>query len=167
MNTEAIIEDIVMEPSFYKNNENYPTASVITSYACFGGAIGGGVIGLIMAMLMILECILERVFLQKIVSSIILGALAIPTFALFGFVIGLIPAMLTGCFVAHLQLYRHYNDLLQSAIIGALSTVICALVLMVFSNSAFSFNVVIFMIFAAFIGSVSGYLTGSSVLPNE
>ncbi|MGP5548086.1 hypothetical protein [Psychrobacter alimentarius] len=153
-----------MDPSLDKSNENYPTASVITSYACFGGAIGGGLIGLIMAMLMILECILERVFLQKIVSSIVLGALAIPTFALFGFVIGLIPATLTGCLVAHLKLYRHYNDLLQSAIIGAISTVICALLLMVFSNNTFSLTA---CIFATMIGSISGYLTGLSVLPND
>lgn len=117
-----------------------------------------------MATLMILECILNRVFLQKIVSSIVLGALAIPTFALFGFVIGLIPATLTGCLVAHLKLYRNYNDLLQSAIIGAISTVICALLLMVFSNSTFSLTA---CIFATMIGSISGYLTGLSVLPKD
>ncbi|WP_201598840.1 hypothetical protein [Psychrobacter vallis] len=142
-----------------KSSENYPKANVITAYSFFGGAIGGGVIGLVIAMFMVLEAVL-----QGIVGSLVLALLAIPTFAFLGSLLGLIPAILTGCLVASLKLYRNDKGLSQSAIIGTISTVICALLLMGFNNFTFSLAA---CIFATMIGSISGYLTGLFFLPKS
>ena len=145
-----------------KGHENYSKANVIASYLFFGGAIGGSLIGLIMAMLMVLEAVLQSDVLQNIVRSIVLAVLAVPICAFFGFMIGLIPATLTGCLVASLKLYRNHKGLSYSAIIGTISTVICTFLLMVFNDIPFSFAA---CIFAALIGSSSGYFTGLFVLP--
>ena len=148
-----------------KGHENYPKVNVITAYLCFGGAMGGGLIGLILAMLLILEAVLENYFLQKIIFTLVLALLTIPSCAFLGLIIGLIPATLTGFLVARLKLYRNDRGLSQSAIIGSLSTIIYAFLPIAFTDITFSFGFFIFIVFAAFIGGVSGYLTGLSVLP--
>lgn len=153
-----------MSSNINKSNENYPKLRVITAYSLFGGGIGGGIIGLIAGMLMVLGAVLQSGVSLSIVEPLVLALLAIPTFALFGSVIGLIPAALTGCLVASLKLYRNDKGLSQSAIIGTLSTVICALLIMVFNDINFSFAA---CIFATVIGSISGYLTGLLTLPKS
>ena len=145
-----------------KGHENYSKANVIASYLFFGGAIGGSLIGLIIAIFLVSETILQSDVWQNIVRSIVLAALAVPICVFFGFMIGLIPATLTGCLVASLKLYRNHKGLSYSAIIGTVSTVICTLLFMVFNDIPFSLAA---CIFAAFIGSASGYFTGLSVLP--
>lgn len=147
-----------------KSSDNYPKANVITAYSSFGGAIGGGVIGLVMAMFMVLEAVLQSAASQGIVRSLVLALLTIPTFAFFGSLLGLIPAILTGCLVAGLKLYRNDKGLSQSAIIGTISTVICTLLLMVLNNFTFSLAA---CIFATVIGSISGHLTGLFFLPKS
>ncbi len=147
-----------------KSHEHYPTARVITAYSCFGGAIGGGVIGLILAVLLVLGMVLKHNFSQEIVFTLVLSLLLIPVYAFFGFMIGLIPATFTGWIAARLKLYRNYEGLLQSTVIGAISTVICALLLLIFNDITFSFAA---CIFAIVVGGISGYLTGLSGLPND
>lgn len=153
-----------MRSNSNNSHENYPTSNVITVYLFFGGAIGGGVIGLVIAVFMVLEAVLQSGGSQSIVGSLALALLAIPTFAFFGSLIGLIPATLTGCLVASLKLYRDLKGLSQSTIIGTISTIICALLLTFVSNFTFSFAV---FIFAIVIGSISGYLTGLCFLPKS
>lgn len=145
-----------------ESSENYSKSSVIAAYLFFGGAIGGGLIGLIVAMLGVLEAVLQNAVLQNIMRSIVIAVLAIPGFAFFGFIVGLIPATLTGCLVAHFKLYRNHKGLSHSAIISAISTAICALLFIVFSDINFSIAV---CIFSVLIGSASGYLTGLFTLP--
>ncbi|WP_333614631.1 hypothetical protein [Psychrobacter sp.] len=145
-----------------ESSENYSKSSVIGAYLFFGGAIGGGLIGLIIAIFLVLGAVLQNAVLQNIVRSIVLALLTIPSFAFFGFIVGLIPATLTGCLVAYFELYRNHKGLSQSAIIGAISTVICTLMLIVFSDFNFSLAA---CIFATLIGSASGYLTGLFTLP--
>ena len=154
-----------MESNTSTSDKNYPKSKVITAYLCFGGAIGGGVIGLVLSMLLILATVLEGHSLQKIIFTLVLALLAILSFAFWGLIIGFIPATLTGCLVARLKLYRNDKGLLQSAIIGVISTVICALLFTVFSNTTFSFSFFIFVVFAAFLGGVSAYVVGLFVLP--
>ena len=145
-----------------KGHENYSKANVITSYLFFGGAIGGSLIGLIIAIFVVSEAILQNDVWQNIGRSIVLAILAVPICAFFGFMIGLIPATLTGCLVSSLKLYRNHKGLSYSAIIGTISTVICTLLFMVFNDIPFSITA---CIFAALIGSSSGYFTGLFVLP--
>ena len=145
-----------------ESSENYSKSSVIGAYLFFGGAVGGGLIGLVIAMFIVLQAVLQNAVLQNIVRSIVIAVLAIPGFAFFGFIVGLIPATLTGCLVAYFELYRNHKGLSQSAIIGAISTVICTLMLIVFSDINFSLTA---CIFATLIGSASGYLTGLFTLP--
>ena len=145
-----------------KGHENYSKANVIASYLFFGGAIGGSLIGLIIAIFLVSETILQNDVWQNIGRSIALAILAVPICGFFGFMIGLIPATLTGCLVASLKLYRNHKGLSYSAIIGTISTVICTLPFMVFNDIPFSLAA---YIFAAFIGSTSGYFTGLFVLP--
>lgn len=145
-----------------ESSENYSKSSVIGAYLFFGGAIGGGLIGLVVAMFIVLQAVLQNAVLQNIVRSIVLALLTISSFAFFGFIVGLIPATLTGCLVAHFKLYRNHKGLSQSAIIGAISTVICTLLIIGFSDINFSIAV---CIFSVLIGSASGYLTGLFTLP--
>ena len=146
-----------------ESSENYSKSSVIGAYLFFGGAIGGGLIGLVVAMFIVLQAVLQNAVLQNIVRSIVLALLTISSFAFFGFIVGLIiPATLTGCLVAHFKLYRNHKGLSQSAIISAISTTICALLFIVFSDINFSIAV---CIFSVLIGSASGYLTGLFTLP--
>ena len=145
-----------------ESSENYSKSSVIGAYLFFGGAIGGGLIGLVVAMFIVLQAVLQNAVLQNIVRSIVIAVLAIPGFAFFGFIVGLIPATLTGCLVAHFKLYRNHKGLSQSAIISAISTTICALLFIVFSDINFSIAV---CIFSVLIGSASGYLKGLFTLP--
>lgn len=146
-----------------ESSENYSKSSVIGAYLFFGGAIGGGLIGLVVAMFIVLQAVLQNAVLQNIVRSIVIAVLAIPGFAFFGFIVGLIiPATLTGCLVAHFKLYRNHKGLSQSAIIGAISTVICTLLIIGFSDINFSLAA---CIFATLIESASGYLTGLFTLP--
>lgn len=147
-----------------ESSENYSKSSVIGAYLFFGGAIGGGLIGLVVAMFIVLQAVLQNAVFQNIVSSIVLAVLVIPTFALFGFMIGLIPATLTGCLVAYFKLYRNHKGLSHSTIIGAISTVICTLLIILFSDINFSLAA---CIFATLIGSFSGYLTALAVLPRS
>lgn len=145
-----------------ESSENYSKSSVIGAYLFFGGAIGGGLIGLVVAMFIVLQAVLQNAVLQNIVRSIMLALLTIPGFAFFGFIVGLIPATLTGCLVAHFKLYRNHKGLSHSAIISAISTTICALLFIVFSDINFSLAA---CIFSVLIGSASGYLTGLFTLP--
>ncbi|MGO2340385.1 MAG: hypothetical protein ACTH5M_07310 [Psychrobacter sp.] len=145
-----------------KGHENYSKANVIASYLLFGGATGGSLIGLIAAIFVVLETILQDDVWQNIGSSIVQAILAVPIWAFFGFMIGLIPATLTGCLVASLKLYRNHKGLSYSAIIGTISTVIYTLLFMVFNDIPFSLAA---CIFAALMGSSSGYFTGLFVLP--
>lgn len=154
-----------MESKANKSYENYPKANVIIAYLCFGGATGGGIIGLIISIFLVLETVLSDNFLQKIIFTLVLALLAIPGFAFWGLIIGFIPATLTGCLIARLKLYRNDKGLLQSAIIGVISTVICALLFTVFSDTTFSFKFFIFVVFAAFLGAVSAYVVGLFALP--
>lgn len=145
-----------------ESSENYSKSSVIGAYLFFGGAIGGGLIGLVVAMFIVLQAVLQNAVFQNIVRSIVLALLTISSFAFFGFIIGLIPATLTGCLVAHFKLYRNHKGLSQSAIIGAISTVICTLLIIGFSDINFSLAA---CIFATLIESASGYLIGLFTLP--
>lgn len=146
-----------------KSNENYPKANVITAYSLFGGVIGGGLIGLIVSVFMVLEAILQSDGVsQSVTRSLMLALLVIVICALFGFVLGLIPATLTGWITARLKLYRNDKGLLQSTIIGAISTVIYSLPFMVLSDLVSSFAAYVFVIV---IGSASAFITGLLALP--
>jgi len=118
----------------------YPRFTVAWVYACSGGAIGGGLIGFWVTLLS------QNIFMLWLV---IVGAI-------FGIVLGFIPAVVTGLIVAYFKLYRNGKGLFWAGVIGTFVTLSVVLTVTP-SLSA--------LIPAVFVGGFSAVLTGLFTLP--
>lgn len=129
----------------------YPTAKVIILYALFGGIIGGALVGLVVAVLTAWFDFFTILF----------------TAMAYGFLIGLLPALITGSTLAYGQFYRHKKSLLVAFAIGFLVTMLSAIIFLFFVDAlteqatlSLSLSLLI-----ALVGGISAVLTGLFALP--
>ena len=129
----------------------YPTARVIILYALFGGIIGGALVGSVIS-----------------ISSMWYGFFLIILMAMgYGFLIGLLPALITGTALAYGQFYRHKNSLPSAFGIDFLVTIILAMAVMFFLNNLMQQESIIFCLLIGLTGGVSAVLTGLFALPKK
>lgn len=131
---------------------SYSASTVIMLYLFFGGPIGGGLIGLAI-----------------VLGTGELGAiLFIPIGMIFGVVLGLIPATLTGILAVYFKLTSDSKGLIGVSLIGAITTALYVLGYMVIGNHLSSFaSTIAVIIESAIFGSVCGLLTGWLFLPKS
>ncbi len=85
----------------------YPKREVINQFVQFGGAIGG----LFIWLTVVLSNILFKnngFNVVDVLNTTWLLGLSIVFYIFFGFILGLLPALLTGWIVAQINVYRNY-----------------------------------------------------------
>lgn len=126
----------------------YPTAKVVWLYTLSGGIIDGILLGLIYFMWF-------DFFLITLIAMS------------FGFLIGLLSALITGTTLAYGQFYRHKKSLLIAFGIGFLVTMISAMIVMFFLDALMQQEVIIFCLLMGLAGGISAVLTGLFALPKK
>jgi hypothetical protein len=137
---------------------NYPKGKVIGLYGLLGGAIGG----LIATSFIIVFSVIEgSVSLQEIPDFI--KILAVGT--VFGFPLGLLPALLTGYSAYKLEIYfDSMRKVLPLFTVGFMSTFLCIVWFMLKSDSIDS---VVNIMLICCVGGASAIVTGLIALPKH
>ncbi|MDO4250576.1 MAG: hypothetical protein Q4C68_03610 [Moraxella sp.] len=144
----------------HNSTKSYPTSTVVSLYALFGGFIGGIQVG-VLAIGSNLDTLKE--------FPEFLGTLFF--FGIFGIFFGLIPAAIAGLIIAKLKLYkniwRHYPII---ALIGFVPSALCGVCLILMDGIHKAQKLTDVMIFfgaLGMIGAVSALLLALFVLPKK
>ncbi len=132
----------------------YPKREVINQFVQFGGAIGG----LFIWLTVVLPNILFKnngFNVVDVLNTTWLLGLSIVFYIFFGFILGLLPALLTGWIVAQINVYRNYIGLLTSLVIGS------------FIGFTFLSVIELPLIIQILTGGVSALITGLTILPKH
>ena len=132
----------------------YPKREVINQFVQFGGAIGG----LFIWLTVVLSNILFKnngFNVVDVLNTTWLLGLSIVFYIFFGFILGLLPALLTGWIVAQINVYRSYIGLLTSLVIGS------------FIGFTFLSVIELPLIIPILTGGVSALITGLTILPKH
>ena len=132
----------------------YPKREVINQFVQFGGAIGG----LFIWLTVVLPNILFKnngFNVVDVLNTTWLSGLSIVFYIFFGFILGLLPALLTGWIVAQTNVYRNYIGLLTSLVIGS------------FIGFTFLSVIELPLIIQILTGGVSALITGLTILPKH
>lgn len=132
----------------------YPKREVINQFVQFGGAIGG----LFIWLTVVLPNILFKnngFNVVDVLNTTWLLGLSIVFYIFFGFILGLLPALLTGWIVAQINVYRNYIGLLTSLVIGS------------FIGFTFLSVIELPLIIHILTGGVSALITGLTILPKH
>lgn len=132
----------------------YPKREVINQFVQFGGAIGG----LFIWLTVVLPNILFKnngLNVVDVLNTTWLLGLSIVFYIFFGFILGLLPALLTGWIVAQINVYRSYIGLLTSLVIGS------------FIGFTFLSVIELPLIIQILTGGVSAFITGLTILPKH
>ena len=132
----------------------YPKREVINQFVQFGGAIGGLFIWLTVVLPNILFKNNGFNVVEVLNTTWSLG-LSIVFYIFFGFILGLLPALLTGWIVAQINVYRNYIGLLTSLVIGS------------FIGFTFLSVIELPLIIPILTGGVSALITGLTILPKH
>lgn len=132
----------------------YPKREVINQFVQFGGAIGGLFIWLTVVLPNILFKNNGFNVVDVLNTTWSLG-LSIVFYIFFGFILGLLPALLTGWIVAQINVYRNYIGLLTSLVIGS------------FIGFTFLSVIELPLIIQILTGGVSAFITGLTILPKH
>ena len=132
----------------------YPKREVINQFVQFGGAIGGLFIWLTVVLPNILFKYNGFNVVDVLNTTWLLG-LSIVFYIFFGFILGLLPARLTGWIVAQINVYRNYIGLLTSLVIGS------------FIGFTFLSVIELPLIIQILTGGVSALITGLTILPKH
>lgn len=147
------------------NDHLYPSSSVRWGYSLLGGATGGAIVGMILGLLSIFDGLNVAAIILVTIFSII-----------FGFVLGLLPAIITGLWIAkeNIQI-NDAKDYLRIFFIGfSVSSIYALLALLVvfgFSLDRLTLDVanlfkgLEFIAGMGWIGGMSSIVLGKLVVP--
>lgn len=150
------------KPINIPTNPEYPSSYVIAVYALLGGPTGGLVIGLLYCIISILNQRDFTLMLQFVIFAIFIG-----------FVVGIIPAMLTGIVLAYNEMtiskVNNFITYLMIALTGFIVTVGYIIVLWImlsgFPKYTDMSSVAGLMGVFGLIGAFSAIIVGKIVLP--
>ena len=101
--------------------EAYPAIRVVTVYALLGGAVGG----MLLAGWRTLLLLVQSCDVTQLVSTLP----TVVVFGLFGSLIGLVPALLTGLWLAWRRVHRSGWGYAEAVTAGAMCSLLCLAVL--------------------------------------
>ncbi|MBH0063613.1 hypothetical protein [Psychrobacter sp. SZ93C1] len=144
---------VVIVPS-----SSYPKGKVIGLYGLLGGAIGGLIT---FSYIIVLSVIKEGASIQDVPDFIKMLAAG----AVFGFFLGLLPALLTGYSAYKLEIYfDSIRNVFPLFAIGFMSTFLC---IVWFMLESYSTDSIINIILICCIGGASAIATGLIALPKH
>lgn len=101
--------------------EAYPAIRVVTVYALLGGAVGGMLLGGWGTLLLLVQ--------SGDVTQLVSTLPTVVVFGLFGSLIGLVPALLTGLWLAWRRVHRSGWGYAEATAAGAMCSLLCLVVL--------------------------------------
>lgn len=142
------------------STKSYPTSTIVSLYALFGGFIGGMQVGVL--------AIGSNLDTPKELPEF-LGTLLF--FGIFGVFVGLIPATITGFVIAKLKLYKNiWRHYLIIALIGFVPSALCGVCLILMDGihqGQKLTDIIIFFGALGMIGAMSALLLALFVLPKK
>ena len=152
------MSDIESKATVTVPSSSYPKGNVIGLYGLLGGAIGGLIIPLCISVLSVIEGSASIQDVPDFIKMLAAGAV-------FGFFLGLLPALLTGYSAYKVEIYfdsiRHVFPLFA---IGFMSTFLC---IVWFMLESYSIDSVIGIVLFCCIGGASAIATGLIALPKH
>lgn len=137
---------------------NYPKGKVIGLYGLLGGAIGGLIIPLCISVLSVIEGSASIQDVPDFIKMLAAGTV-------FGFFLGLLPALLTGYSAYKLEIYfDSIRKVFPLFAIGFMSTFLC---IVWFLLESYSIDSVIGVVLFCCIGGASAIVTGLIALPKH